>query len=161
MVVQKGVGRGRREVLLWILPVKGITCDCSFSAVVRVVLGMGALVVSVIVVGIVVGDVTVDMDVTVVVVVMNDVSKTDTVTSTVSVMWMVTSSVMKTVTPAFVVTVRILRPLGARGARVMVGGVEFDMLCAVEWVGVFVWDFFFVGSSSRGEGRRETDVMMD
>ena len=63
---------------------------------------------------------------------------------------------MKTVTPALVVTVRISRPR-PRGARVTVGEVEFDM---VEWIGVFVRDFFLVGLSIRGEGRRETELVM-
>ena len=83
VILNKGVGRGKREVLLWISPVKGIRVDGSFS----VVVGMDALIVSVIVIviGIVIGAVTVDTDVTVVVVVMSEVLKTDTVTSTVSV----------------------------------------------------------------------------
>lgn len=69
----------------------------------------------------VVGCVVVDMFVMVWVTWIKEVSSTDTVS--VKLCQRVTSSVMNTVTPALVVTVMTLGPLGTRGARVTGGMV--------------------------------------
>lgn len=82
MVEQRGVGRGRRDVLLSIGRMKGMRGVVSFLVVVGLV-GVG---VGVCVSVVVIDSVVVDMSVMVAVLVMNEVSKIDSVTSTVSVM---------------------------------------------------------------------------
>lgn len=73
--VQKGVGRGRREVLLSMVPENGIeVMDCLLVVVERAEVGVRVS-----------ARVIVDVAVTVVVVVMKEVSKIDFVISTVSV----------------------------------------------------------------------------
>lgn len=91
----------------------------------RGVVGVGVIV-CVLMIVVVVGWVVVIVSVMVVVTWMKEVSSMETVS--VKLCQRVTSSVMKTVTPALVVIVMNLGPLGTRGARVMGGMVRSAMV---------------------------------